>query len=348
MSQGTDVPPVAGEVHLARRPTGLPQPEDFRLVQRPVRPPEAGEILIRNTWMSVDASTLLRMNNTGSSYLPPLAVDAPMDGWAVGRVVRSASAAFTEGDVVVHDKGWRDYAVLPGRTGAWGQPEVVPVDEVRTEQRYLGPLGPTGLTAWAGLKKVAALAPGDVVFVSAAAGSVGGLVVQLAKGAGHVVVGSAGSEAKVRHVTEAYGADAAFSYRDGDIGERLASVAPDGIDLYFDNVGGEHLEAALDALRPGGRVALCGAISDYGSGLPARGPRNLFNATVKGLTLRGFLSRMYAASMPECRSDMYDALRTGSLTFPETVHEGLAEAPRALIDLLSGHNLGKMLVRLAA
>jgi NADPH-dependent curcumin reductase CurA len=192
---------------------------------------------------------------------------------------------------------------------------------------------------------VAELRDGDVVFVSAAAGAVGNLAVQIAKLRGHDVIGSAGSSAKVGFLREQLGCDHAFCYRDGDITELLRAAAPDGIDVYFDNVGGDHLEAALDALRPRGRVALCGAISDYNRA-EAVGPRNLFNAVAKGLTLRGFLARMYADQMEPFRQEMRSWLKAGRIVYPETVFEGLQQAPRALAAQLAGENVGKVLVRL--
>jgi NADPH-dependent curcumin reductase CurA len=197
-----------------------------------------------------------------------------------------------------------------------------------------------------GLHDVAELAAGDVVFVSGAAGAVGGLAVQIAKLGGHTVIASAGTAEKVRYALEVLGADAAFCYRDGPVLEQLRACAPDGIDVYFDNVGGEHLEAALELLRPHGRVALCGAISTYNSpGAP--GPANIFNAVAKGLTLRGFLARMYAHRMGEFRTQMSLWRSEGRIAYAEQIYRGLDSAPQALIDLFAGANLGKVLVEIA-
>jgi NADPH-dependent curcumin reductase CurA len=209
----------------------------------------------------------------------------------------------------------------------------------------VGPLSWVGLTSYVGLLHVAELREGDVVFVSAAAGAVGSLAVQIARLRGHVVIGSAGSAEKVRFVRDKLGADAAFCYRDGDVGDLLRAAAPDGIDVYFDNVGGDHLQAALDSLRLGGRVALCGAISTYNATEPVPGPTNLFNAVTNGLTLRGFLARMYADRMDEFRAEMRGWLAEGRITYPETVFEGLGEAVRGLCALLAGENIGKVLVK---
>jgi NADPH-dependent curcumin reductase CurA len=184
-----------------------------------------------------------------------------------------------------------------------------------------------------------------VVFVSGAAGAVGALAVQIAKLAGHTVIGSAGSAAKVAYVRDELGADAAFCYRDGAVADLVRAAAPNGIDVYFDNVGGDHLEAALDSSRVGGRVALCGAISDYNATQPVPGPSNLFNAVGKGLTLRGFMARMYDHRMDAFRREMRGWLAEGRIVYPETIVEGLEQAPRGFIAMLGGRNVGKSLVR---
>jgi hypothetical protein len=277
--------------------------------------------------------------------MAPFELGRALESWAVGEVVASRAERFEPGDAVLHPLGWREYALLrapgPGRTA----PTPIEVDELTPDRAYLGPLSWVGLTSYVGLLAVAELRAGDTVFVSAAAGAVGGLAVQIAKLRGHVVIGSAGSPAKVSYIRDDLGADAAFCYRDGDVRELLRTAAPDGIDVYFDNVGGDHLEAALDSLRPRGRVALCGAISDYNRA-EAIGPRNLFSAVAKGLTLRGFLSPMYRDWMEAFRSEMRQWLREGRIVYPETVFDGLEEAPRALMAQLAGENIGKVLVRL--
>jgi NADPH-dependent curcumin reductase CurA len=333
------------EIRLAARPRGHPNEGDFQLCEVPVPAPGPGELLVRNTWMSIDPSTRIRMDAGDSQYLPPFEVGRPLESWAVGRVVDSQAPGIEPGDSVLHPLGWREYALLraggPGRTA----PTPIEVDDRTPDRLYLGPLSWVGLTSYVGLLDVAELREGDIVFVSAAAGAVGGLAVQIAKLRGHVVLGSAGSAAKVRYVTEELGADVALCYRDGDIRALLRVAAPDGIDVYFDNVGGDHLEAALDSLRGGGRVALCGAISDYNR-TEAVGPRNLFNAVAKGLTLRGFLARMYVHRMDAFHAEMQTWLAEGRIVYPETVFEGLSQAPRALMAQLAGEAVGKVLVRL--
>jgi NADPH-dependent curcumin reductase CurA len=333
------------ECQLVSRPRGRPRESDFRMVD--VRLPDlaAGELLVRNSWMSLDPSTRIRMDAGDSDYLPPFELGRALEGWAVGEVVESRAEGFRSGDPVLHPLGWREYALLradgPGRTA----PTPIAVDERTPVQAYLGALSWVGLTSYVGLLYVAELRPGDVVFISAAAGAVGNLAVQIAKLRGHTVIGSAGTPAKVEFLRHQLGCDGAFCYRDGDVGELLRAAAPDGIDVYFDNVGGDHLQAALDVLRPGGRVALCGAISGY-NGEPAPGPANLFNCVVKGLTLRGFLARMYAERMDEFHREMRSWLADGRIVYREQVFEGLEAAPSALLALLAGENIGKVLVRL--
>lgn len=326
------------EWHLIARPHGRPRPEDFALREARIPPLAPGQVLVRNLYLSVDPYMRRRMDDV-ESYVPPFRLGEPMEGGAVGVVVASAADGIAVGDHVQHMLGWREHAVLRPADATPVDPAVAPVSA------YLGALGTTGLTAYAGLLRIAALQPGDVVFVSAAAGAVGNLAVQIAKLRGHIVIGSAGSAAKVRFLRETLGCDEAFCYREGDVRELLRAAAPDGIDVYFDNVGGEHLEAALDSLRMRGRIALCGAVSDYNRDL-AVGPRNLFNAVAKGLTLRGFLARMYADQMDVFRREMRTWLAEGRIVYPETLLEGIEQAPRALIAQLAGENLGKVLVRL--
>ncbi len=327
-------------MHLVSRPVGEPRPGDFRVVDVEVPEPADGQLLVRNTWMSVDPSTRIRMQGGESSYLPSFELGRPLAGWAVGEVVASRADGFSDGDHVLHPLGWREYAIVDG--GA----ERILVDETIAAREYLGAYGWVGLTSYVGLLDVAELRPGDVVFVSGAAGAVGSLAVQIAKLRGHRVIGSAGTAAKVAYIRDTLGADAAFCYRDGSVGELLRAAAPDGIDVYFDNVGGDHLEAALDSLRLGGRVALCGAVSTYNSAEIVPGPANLFEAVTKSLTLRGFLARRYEHRLDAFRAEMRAWLEQGRIVYDETVVEGLEQAPGALIGLMRGTNLGKMLVKL--
>jgi NADPH-dependent curcumin reductase CurA len=337
------------EVQLARHPTGALAPEDFRVVEVPVRAPAAGEVLVRNTWTSVDPGLRLRLRETGpAGYFPAFALHAALDGiMTVGEVVESRAEGFAPGDAVWHAHGWRDFAVVrAGEPALGGLGTLTRVDLDRAPaQHYLGPLGGMGLTAHAGLFTAAALRDGDVVWVSAAAGAVGSLAAQFARIRGHRVIGSAGSDDKVAYLVDELGLDAAFNHRAGEVARSLRAAAPEGIDVYFDNVGGAHLEAALDCLRPGGRVALCGAISTY-ERPGAAGPRNLFQATANDVTLRGFRGSSHVARMAAVQQEIAGWLRDGRLRWRESVADGLDRAPEALVRLLAGETIGKALVRI--
>jgi hypothetical protein len=289
--------------------------------------------------MSVDPYMRGRMDDR-ESYVPPFALAAPLDGGAVGEVVASQADGLATGDTVVHQLGWRDHALLGADRLRKVDPEGI------SPSAFLGVLGMPGLTAYAGLLDVAALGEGDVVFVSGAAGAVGSLAGQIAKLRGNTVIGSAGSAEKVAHLVDDLGFDAAFNYRDGPVAEQLAAAAPDGIDVYFDNVGGEHLEAAIGALRRYGRVAMCGAVSAYNATEPVPGPHNMALAVGKRLSLRGFIVTDHGARMQDLIAEVGPAVRDGRVVFRETVVEGLEQAPAALQGLLRGENTGKMVVKL--
>ena len=335
----THRPSRTREVHLASRPHGWPTPDNFEVVEVDVPDLAEGELLVENHVMSVDPYMRGRMNDV-RSYVPPFQIGEPLSGAAVGQVVESRSNDVPVGATVMHGLGWREHAVVPGRAAT-----VVDADRAPASA-YLGALGMTGLTAYGGLRYAARLAEGDVVFVSGAAGAVGSLVGQIARllGASRVI-GSAGSPEKVARLLE-LGFDAAFDYHDGPVATRLKEAAPEGIDVYFDNVGGEHLEAAISSLRPHGRVALCGAIAQYNSTEPTPAPRNLALAIGKQLTLQGFLVGAYSDKASEFADLMAGWLADDAVTWDETVREGLAEAPQAFLDLLGGGNTGKMVVRL--
>ena len=335
----TQLPASTRQIVLASRPQGAPSADNFRLESADLPPLGDGEVLVRNVVMSVDPYMRGRMNDV-KSYVAPFEIDAPLDGGAVGAVIASRSDDVAVGQHVLHGLGWREHAVLPAKSVRVVDTDAAPAST------YLGVLGLTGLTAYVGLTAVAGMREGDTVFVSGAAGAVGQAAGQIAKalGAGRVV-GSAGSADKVARVLE-LGYDAGFSYRDGPVAEGLASVAPDGIDVYFDNVGGEHLEAAIGALSTFGRVAMCGAISQYNSTEPPAAPRNLALAIGKGLTLRGFIVGQYPELVAEYHSRAPQWLAEGRLRSDETFRDGLDAAPQAFMDLLDGANTGKMLLRL--
>jgi len=328
------------EVHLAARPKGEPKPTDFDLVEVDVGEPAEGELLVRNVVMSVDPYMRGRMNDV-KSYVPPFQLGTVLDGGAVGEVVTSRAGEFATGDLVLHGLGWRELAVGPAK----GFRKVAPHDR---PSAYLGVLGMPGLTAYAGLFDVAGMKEGETVFVSGAAGAVGSLVGQLAKLRGGTVIGSAGSAEKVRWLTEELGFDAAFDYKAGPVAEQLRAAAPEGIHVYFDNVGGEHLEAALGSLLPFGRVACCGMISQYNNSEPQPGPRNLAFIVGKRLRLQGFIVSDHNALLPEFHREVGPAVADGRIRFQETVVDGIENAPAAFIGLLRGENTGKMVVRLAS
>ncbi len=327
------------QVQLVRRPQGWPVPEDFRTVT--VELPELGpdQVRVANAFLSVDPYMRGRMNDA-ESYTPPFALGETMTGGAVGRVVESTSDAVPVGAAVLHDQGWRD--VAQGEAGRFRV-----VDDAVPLSSYLGVLGMTAFTAHVGLLQIAQMQPGDVVFVSGAAGAVGSMVGQVArlKGASRVI-GSAGSAEKVALVQERYGFDTAFCYKDGPVEEQLRAAAPDGIDVYFDNVGGEHLEAAIGTLNRDGRVALCGAISGYNDEEPQPGPRNMMRIIQQGLMLRGFTVGFHQQHYPAFLADMRGWLDAGQIEFDETVIDGLDHTVDAFLAMMRGETTGKTVVRL--
>ena len=333
---------TALEVRLAARPNGWPTEDTFEIAEVDIPTPGEGQILVRNVFMSVDPYMRGRMNDV-KSYVPPFQVGRPLDGGAVGEIVAVGEgvSGLAVGDSVLHGLGWREYAVVPATHAVKVDPSIAPLSA------YLGVLGMPGLTAYAGLLATAEFKEGDVVFVSGAAGDVGQLVGQIArlKGASRVI-GSAGSPEKVKYLVEELGFDAAFNYKDGPVAEQLAAAAPNGIDVYFDNVGGEHLEAAISSLNVHGRVAICGAIAQYNDTEPPAAPRNLVQVIAKRLTLRGLLVGDHKDLQQQFVTEVGAWIASGQLKYSETVIEGGArQAPSAFLGMLRGDNTGKMLVR---
>lgn len=329
---------TAQEIHLVSRPHGWPTPENFRTVETSLPDPGEGEVLVRNTFMSVDPYMRGRMNDV-KSYVPPFALDAPLDGGAVGEVVASGSADLAVGDTVLHQAGWRTHALLPAR-------EVRRVDTSRVPaSAYLGVLGMPGMTAYVGLTRIAEVREGDTVLVSGAAGAVGSAVGQMARllGAG-TVIGSAGGPEKCAWLTDELGFDVALDYKAEPIGRQLRAHGP--VDVYFDNVGGDHLEAAIFAMADFGRIAACGAIADYNADAPVPGPRNLMMLVSKRLSLRGFIVTDHRDVAGEFHERAGQWVADGSLVWRETVVDGLDHAVDAFLGLHRGENTGKMLVRL--
>jgi NADPH-dependent curcumin reductase CurA len=311
--------------------------EDFALKE--VALPELGEGMVRvaNRFLSVDPYMRGRMNDV-KSYVPPFALDAPMEGGAVGDVVESRDPSFSVGDRVMHMAGWRDEAVLPG-------PALNKLPDLGVApQQFLGNLGLTGGTAYFGLLEAAQAKAGDIVFVSAAAGAVGSAVVQIAKAKGMTVIGSAGGADKCAFV-RSLGADEVVDYKAGPLLKQLAAVAPKGIDVYFDNVGGDHLDAALALARLNARFAICGMIDAYNSGEPTT-LRYIMRVIAMRIRLQGFIYTDYLGQMGEFYRDMGGLIASGQLKARDTVVEGLERTPQAFLGLFSGANTGKMLVRL--
>jgi NADPH-dependent curcumin reductase CurA len=338
------------EVQLVEYPRGEVRASHFRLVTGEVPEPGPGEILVRNTYTSVDPGMRLRLAASApAGYFAPFPLGRPLDGiMTVGEVLASRADGFAPGDAVSHAHGWREHAVVAaGAPALSGLGTLTRIDaDAAPAQSYLGPLGGMGLTAYAGLVDAAGLREGDVVWVSAAAGAVGSLAAQIAKLRGHRVIGSAGSAEKVRHLLDDLGLDAAFNYRDGSLVAQLKAAAPTGIDVYFDNVGGDHLDAALATLRRGGRIALCGAVSEYERDAPPRGPANLFQAIANDLTLRGFRGSSHLHRLADARREIGGYLAAGGLHYHETIVDGLERAPEALVQMLAGATTGKTLVRI--
>lgn len=332
-------PPKSRQIHLVSRPQGEPTLDDFELVDAQVADPADGEVMVANRFISVDPYMRGRMRDR-QSYVPPFELGQPMDGGAVGEVVASNAADVPVGDMVVHNKGWRELAVVAAR-------HVQPAATDVALSANLGVVGMTGMTAYVGLLHIAEMQPGETVFVSGAAGAVGSVAGQIAalKGAARVI-GSAGTDEKVDFLQQELGFDAAFNYRDGPVDDQLHAAAPDGIDVYFDNVGGDHLQAALGALNPHGRVALCGAISQYNAAEPTPGPNNLALAVGKRLTLKGFIVSDHSDRRDEFQQQASQWLVEGKLRHDETIIEGIANAAQAFIDMLKGGNTGKMVVRI--
>jgi len=326
------------DVVLKRRPVGMPTRDDFEIVTRTVPEPGDGEVTVQNVCMSVDPYMRGRMVDR-KSYVPPFQIGEVLTGGAIGRVVASRAEGLAEGDYVQHNYGWREALTCPaGEVAALGELAAPP-------SAYLGVLGMPGMTSYVGLLGAGELKDGETVFVSGAAGAVGSIVGQIAKIKDCRVLGSAGGAEKVAWLRE-LGFDYAFDYHDGRILDHLREGAPDGIDVYFDNVGGDHLEAALFHMRPFGRIALCGAISQYNNTAPAPGPVNLSVAIGLGLTLKGFIVSHYNHMAADFRRDMEGWISSGRISYKETVFDGIDKAPEAFMGLFTGANMGKMIGKL--
>ena len=322
--------------HLKSRPDGMPTADNFELKEIELPPLSDGMIRVRNHWLSVDPYMRGRMNDV-KSYVPPFQLGEPMEGGAVGEVVESKADGFAPGDLVLHMGGWRDEAAVAARTATR-------LPDLGAEPRqFLGMLGTTGATAYCGLLDAASANEGDVVFVSAAAGAVGSAVVQIAKARGMTVIGSAGGKEKCDFV-RSLGADQVIDYKAAPVLKSLREAAPEGIDVYFDNVGGEHLDAAFSRARLHARIALCGIIGGYNSREP-QGFRYIIRMIAMRVTMTGFLYGDYMSRLDEFYREMGALMASGSVKSHETVVDGLEKMPAAFLGLFTGANTGKMLVR---
>jgi len=331
-------------IHLKRRPIGAPVVDDFAMVAAEVPAPAEGEVQVRNLWMAVDPAMRGRMSDA-KSYVPPFALDAPMEGPAIGEVVASRDPGFAPGDMVFSRLGWREGFTAPAAAIQHRDCTALP------PQAWLGFAGSTGLTAYAGLLRIAALKPGDVVFVSAASGAVGSIVCRIAKLKGHKVIGAAGGAHKAAFLRDDLGVDAAIDYKaEPNLTRALArevkAIGASGIDVYFDNVGGDHLQAALALANPYARFAICGMISQYNMAEAPVVPRNLTMLMVKSIRMEGFIVLNHMDLEQHFLADMRAWHQAGLMRSAETVHEGIGNALTGFFGLFSGDNLGRTLVRL--
>jgi NADPH-dependent curcumin reductase CurA len=322
------------EIHLAKRPDGLPELSDFRLVERDLPALGEGEVLIKQIYMSVDPAMRPRLS---TDYK----LDEALFGGAIGRIEASNNEKFAVGDVVHNQLGFRDFAVSNGE----GLRKVKPEADIPLSA-YMSVMGGTGLTAYQGIVDVAKVKEGEQVFVSAAAGAVGSIAAQIAKIKGCYGVGSAGSDDKVAWLKDDLGLDAAFNYKAGPVNKSLRGLTPKGLDAYFDNVGGEHLDAALAVMNVRGRVAACGMISGYNEHGAKTSVHNLANIIYGRISILGFVVFDFMHFMPQFQAEMAGWIREGKIKYRETILKGIDEAPHAMVGLMRGENTGKMLVEI--
>lgn len=340
---------ISREICLTEYPVGMPTNNNFKLVQVEIpEPTKEGEFLVRNIWMSVDPYMRGLMRNGGgggrggrvNTFIPSFKLGQPLEGACVGQVIASKNNQFVVGDYVLGMLGWREYWLSNGSNVMKVDQKIAPI------QSFLGTFGMPGLTAYVGLLKIGELKDNYTLFVSAASGAVGSVVCQIAKIKGCHVIGSAGSDEKVNWLVDQAGIDYAFNYKQvEDISGHLTRVCPDKIDVYFDNVGGKHLEAALENMKTFGRIVLCGMISQYNYNSQNSGPSNLFLAIPNRLKLQGFIVGDHYDMLNEFHATMSEWVGQGRIKWKETVLEGIENAPKAFIDLFKGKNFGKMLVK---
>ena len=329
----------AKHVSLISRPQGVPTAENFKLETVVFPALQAGDILVKNLWMSVDPYMRGRMVDR-KSYIPPFPLGAPLEGGAIGKVIASNNAEFPVGSNVNSMMGWRTHFISNGK--GLTQLPTLPISEAH----FLGALGMPGMTAWTGLHRIGQIKSTDTVLISAASGAVGSIACQLAKIAGAKVIATVGSDEKSAFL-RGLGIEDVINYKTcGNLTKAIAEVAPQGIDLYFENVGGDHLTAALNCLNPFGRIAVCGMIAQYNDTTPAAGPANLANIVGKRLKIEGFIVSDHWDHYAEFSKHMASWLTTGVVKAEMTVYEGIEQAAAAFIGLFEGKNMGKMVVKL--
>lgn len=327
---------------LKQRPEATPDDQHFELVEQAIEPLKDGQILVENHVMSVDPYMRGRMRDT-KSYVPPFQVGQPLEGGAVGQVVESKHSQYKTGDFVLHSFGWRNFATIE----VGKDPQLMPVDpKLAPIGAYLGVLGMPGLTAYSGILRLGELKADDTVFVSAAAGAVGSVVGQIARIKGATVIGSAGGNEKCQYLQKELGFHHTIDYRSENLFDALKQHAPKGVDIYFDNVGGSHLEAAISAMNLHGRIVICGMIAQYNDPKANTGPKNMIEIIPKRLTIKGLLVMDHYDLLGKFIEDMAGWIQQGELKYQETVFEGIVQAPKAFQGLFTGGNTGKMLVRL--
>ena len=333
--------PMNRQIVLAARPTGYPKESDFSLIEQPIPTPGDAEVLIRVIYLSLDPYMRGRMNEA-PSYAPSVRIGGVMVGGTVGKVLQSNHPGFVKGDIVVGMSGWQEYAVSDGKDLRKIDPQVAPISTA------LGVLGMPGLTAYFGMLEIARPKPGETVVVSGAAGAVGSAAGQIAKISGCRVVGIAGSDAKINYLVGDLGLDAAFNYRSVEnYFQVLGEICPDGIDVYFDNVGGPITDAVFRLLKPKARVAICGQISQYNLEEPEKGPRLLPYLLLKQARAEGFLIFQFADRYAAALAQLTQWSQEKRLKYREDIVDGIGNAPRAFIAMLQGRNMGKQLVKLA-
>ena len=329
------------EIHLISRPNGEPSEKNFLVKEIEINEILENEILIKNLWMSVDPYMRGRMIDR-KSYVPPFELGKTLEGGAIGVVIESKSPDFKEGDFVNSNFGWREYFTTQGKFLKKINPDIGPL------QAYLGTLGMPGMTAYVGLLRIGELKEGDKVMISAAAGAVGTVASQIALAKGCEVYGTAGSDEKCLFLEKELGLTKAINYRTSEhLIKSFHNACPEGVDVYFENVGGSHLEAALSIMRPNGRIALCGMIEQYNDTSPRPGPNNLMAAIAKSLKIEGFIVSNHSDLSEKFLTDMKSWIESGKMQWKETIDEGIESAPSAFLKLFRGQNFGKMLVKIS-